>query len=51
MPDKIFYGGYGIGYEDFNWNEYVMEGSIQPYYAYYGERPFGRVTIWSRIKA
>ncbi len=47
-PDTIFYGGYGNRYEDFNWEEYEFDRTVRPYYSYYGERPFGEVTIWKR---
>lgn len=44
-PDTIFYGGYGNGYDDFNWDEYRLSKTIRPYYS---EQPFGEVTIWTR---
>lgn len=45
IPDTIFYGGYGNGYNDFNWDNYVLSRTIRPYYS---EQPFGEVTIWTR---
>ncbi|WP_409771615.1 hypothetical protein [Thermaurantimonas sp.] len=44
-PDIIFYGGYGMGYNNFNWKDYKYERTISPYYS---EGPFGEVTIWKR---
>jgi hypothetical protein len=46
VPDTIFYGGYGNDYIDLNWSEYQLENTIRPYYS---ARPFGEVTVWSRI--
>ncbi|MEI7526190.1 MAG: hypothetical protein WCJ95_17730 [Mariniphaga sp.] len=42
-PETIFYGGFGKGYDDFNWKEYEYEDRIRPYYTESGE-----VTIWKK---
>jgi len=44
-PDTIFYGGYGKGYKNFNWDNYELSKTIRPYYS---EEQFGEVTIWTR---
>jgi hypothetical protein len=45
MPDWIWYGGYGDGYEDFKWTGYVRQDRvIRPYY----EDITGKVTIWKK---
>lgn len=41
QPEFIYYGGYGNGYSDFNWNGYIQSRIIRPYYIEEGE-----VRIW-----
>jgi len=43
QPEFIYYGGYGNGYSDFNWNGYVQSRIIKPYYNEGGE-----VRIWTK---
>jgi hypothetical protein len=33
MPELVYYGGYGTGYDDFSWDEYEPERKIIPYYS------------------
>jgi hypothetical protein len=52
IPDTIFYGGWGNGYDNFNWNEYQFENRIRPYYggrASDKQNSYGEVTIWKRM--
>lgn len=49
IPDIIFYGGMGSGYEDLDWKNYEKIKSIKPYYhGPYGYKKNGECTIWAK---
>lgn len=46
-PDRIYYGGVMSDYMNLNWDNYEFEKAVRPYYS---SRPFGKVTIWKKLK-
>ena len=46
-PETIIYGGIGKNYTDLNWDGYVSNKTISPYYHGLSE-PYGEVTVWIR---
>jgi hypothetical protein len=47
-PDRIYYGGVMSDYMDLNWDNYEFEKAVRPYYR---SSPFGKVTIWKKLKS
>ena len=44
QPETIYYGGYGQGYDDFEWDNYTEQRIINPYY----HKDRGEVRIWQK---